>query len=731
MGRQVDHSLELTGRSKKPFDIFGFVSRYGLMIFIAGLFILAMLVPVVLKMARPNYEVHASLKIDPVVASLITKSEDLSITAFYHDYVRTQARRIKEFTILSMSIEGMAETDKKGIFPENLPAKDCVALLQGMVTVTPVAATHLVELSVQGPNREGLAPMLNAIIDAYLKKMEEELENKNERRLRYLTEEKEKLVKTIQIKEEELQTSATSVLSSSFSEEFNLWQKLAVNLQEAYVHAFSRRVEAEHAFNFEKKKTEQLAKLSLNPLIEEAVMDNRAIDFTSSWTYQQLQVMRATIDGVTKGNEDRKRVEGRMEAMREYEKKQRRETRDTVQAIAYGKRDLELNRELIKKENSFHEAEKNEQAIATALDAAKSNSGKNSSALLHSKSLETKLSHARDLLFRINNRIQELEAESRSPLRVTVESRAMVPESPAGSNIKKLLMLCVAASFGGVGGVFLLLEFFDNRLRSPKDITGALGHPPSWPISRGPKGSCFLHLLSDRRDATAAKAIRSLAIRLYREYEDHGGRIFLFTAVDEKSGTTEILLNTAHALTYHVGRVLVLDGNLRREDLFEKMNVPFSHPGIEDLLAGTKAWADCLYHDPRRDIDIIFSHTLSPDRVMARKLSDFLHEVKSQYDLICIDSCPVMAADFTEYLAVRADVVVLVSQGDSALYRDLRRTAELFLRLGVPALAPVLNWGGEKKKLWFDVCLDAVSGACSGMACALAAKFSKKGTAEQ
>jgi polysaccharide biosynthesis transport protein len=177
--------------------------------------------------------------------------------------------------------------------------------------------------------------------------------------------------------------------------------------------------------------------------------------------------------------------------------------------------------------------------------------------------------------------------------------------------------------------------------------------------------------------------------------------------------------------------VLVLDGNLRREDLFGKMNVPLSHPGIEDLLAGTKAWADCLYHDPRRDIDIIFSHTLSPDRVMARKLSDFLQEVKSQYDLICIDSCPVMAADFTEYLAVRADVVVLVSQGDSALYRDLRRTAELFLRLGVPALAPVLNWGGEKKKLWFDVCLDAVSGACSGMACALAAKFSKKGTAEQ
>ena len=38
----------------------------------------------------------------------------------------------------------------------------------------------------------------------------------------------------------------------------------------------------------------------------------------------------------------------------------------------------------------------------------------------------------------------------------------------------------------------------------------------------------------------------------------------------------------------------------------------------------------------------------------------------------------------------------MVIQGDRALYRSVREVAQFFIRLEVPALASVLNWGGEK-----------------------------------
>ena len=83
------------GRSSKPLDIFGFASRYGLLALVLGAFLFCMMVPGVMMISRPNYEVSSALKIDPVVPSLITKSEDPSIINYFHDYARTQAKRLK------------------------------------------------------------------------------------------------------------------------------------------------------------------------------------------------------------------------------------------------------------------------------------------------------------------------------------------------------------------------------------------------------------------------------------------------------------------------------------------------------------------------------------------------------------------------------------------------------------------------------------------------------------
>ena len=55
-----------------------------------------------------------------------------------------------------------------------------------------------------------------------------------------------------------------------------------------------------------------------------------------------------------------------------------------------------------------------------------------------------------------------------------------------------------------------------------------------------------------------------------------------------------------------------------------------------------------------------------------------------------------MKSDFTEYLCMHSDVAIMVIQGDRTLYRSVREIAQLFMRLEVPAMASVLNWGGAK-----------------------------------
>ena len=67
------------GKPSKSFDIKGFLKRYGLLLLVIGSFLFTITVPIVLLIGKPNYEVKALMRIDPVIPSLITKSDDTSI----------------------------------------------------------------------------------------------------------------------------------------------------------------------------------------------------------------------------------------------------------------------------------------------------------------------------------------------------------------------------------------------------------------------------------------------------------------------------------------------------------------------------------------------------------------------------------------------------------------------------------------------------------------------------
>ena len=54
---------------------------------------------------------------------------------------------------------------------------------------------------------------------------------------------------------------------------------------------------------------------------------------------------------------------------------------------------------------------------------------------------------------------------------------AKLPEKPIGTNLKKLLLLVIAAGLGIGGGLVFLLEYLDSSFRKPDDIESYLGLP--------------------------------------------------------------------------------------------------------------------------------------------------------------------------------------------------------------------------------------------------------------
>jgi len=685
----------LPGTKKgKPLDIFRFLRKYTILIIVLGNFIFTLIIPFALMAIKPYYMASAKLQIDPVVQTLIGKGQEDSILQQYTDYSRTQATLLRSHDVLKEAIKRLVPEHKDALFFPGASLEQCILLLHTRLSVKIVRNTYLIELELQAGSRTGIAQILNNIMESYKDILDSQQKQQNRNRLQYLESERAHLRESIDNKIITLKDIARKTHTSEFSEMYNFYYKRAEQLQQAKVKIDLILMDVKTAYNQKLQEKEKISKLNMEAFVEEVVANDWGLDSTQSWTYQQLQELRAKLDGLSKNSSDRTYIEERMKAMSQYEKKMTSEVRELAHMTVYGKRDYELTTNLIQEQSRYDALRDAAKDISTQLEEAREEAAINSERLINGEQTQAELRHMRELLFKYESRINELGVQSNAPSRISFALRAYPPISPAGNNAKKLVMVCVVVPFGFIGFICLVLEFLDNRITNPMNITHALGHPSTWPISRALPHVPFARVTLEAPTSVTSKALRSLALRIYKENQTNESRIFLFNGVNDTSGTSEIILNLGNLLGQIHPNILIIEAVTANPTMRTLLDIPPSQPSIAEMINGEADFNDCIYTDAERNVDIMPASGKEKFQDSTLVYGMIISMAKKNYDIILIDSSPVMQNDFTEYLTAFSDVLLLVIQGNRSTYTDLRRVAELFIRQQVPAIIPVLNWGG-------------------------------------
>ena len=691
------------GKKSKSLDLIGFAKRYGLFILVIGSFLFTISVPIVLLISKPNYEVKALMRVDPIIPSLITTSEDPSIINYYQDYARTQSQRMMSFDVLKKTVEKLSPEERAALFPKGMPIDNCANMLSFIIKTNPLIGTHLIEISASSPKKEGLAPLVNNFMRVFLDKVRKNAEMQDNERLSFLKSKKQALVTEVSAIENKLILLTKDINTATFSEAYNLAGKKTEELQILYIKSLGEEIAAKTQFDEKVKLNAQIKSLSLEPMVDEMVMKDASLNLTSSWTYQQQQQMRSSTDGLTKSNPDRIYIEDRMKAMQQYEKKQKNELNKSAHKILYGKRDFDLNKELIIAKNDLERTKTAQEQVTEELKKNNSEAIKTSVGIHLGESLEAALKHKRELLDRVDTRIQELEVEGKAPLRLSIESAARRPDQAEGSNVKKLFLIFFGLSFGAVAGVFFAYDYFDNRIRRPKDILQAIGYPPACIIPKSTSSIPLHQLVSLAPEHEVTKAIRSLAVSLLHEKTETNSSVFLFTGVDTGAGCSSIALNTAQALAALSPKVLLIESTLVFSGLTA---LSPEQEGLSDFLNSSEPWEKYIVKSQEYAIGIMHAGNNMVGNISQFRIKELLESAKKEYDYICIDCAPVLQSDLTEHIALYSDIVVLIALGDSTLFPDLRKAAELLVHLKVPAIAPILNWGGVIRSMSIDKLLE-------------------------
>ena len=158
-----------------------------------------------------------------------------------------------------------------------------------------------------------------------------------------------------------------------------------------------------------------------------------------------------------------------------------------------------------------------------------------------------------------------------------------------------------------------------------------------------------------------------------------GARTFLFTATAPESGTTTVVEKLGRQLrNLGLNTLTVAATNIDGKIAYVRSEDPLTAAGPGAV----------RYNDRERRTangDLVQSATTGGSSIYSGMfVSQILHEVKDDYDIVLIDASPILISADTEYLARVADGTVLIVQSGRTTRAQLNRAAKLLERLMFP-----------------------------------------------
>jgi tyrosine-protein kinase Etk/Wzc len=302
-----------------------------------------------------------------------------------------------------------------------------------------------------------------------------------------------------------------------------------------------------------------------------------------------------------------------------------------------------------------------------------------------------------DLYVNLLNSAQQLGLAKQSRGgNVRVVDHARAPDEPAGP--PAVAIAAFGATAGLVLGVSLALLRVGLRrgVKDPEEIEDqtAISVLTTVPMSREQKllsrrvsrATTDSHVLAARFPMDpAVESLRNMLTLLPNATPESDSNIVVITGPTRAVGKSFISLNLATVVGATRGRVLLVDGDLRKGQLAKSVGVSHER-GLSDLLAGKFKFDEIVHRDVMPNVDLISTGKTpgSPaDLFLTRPIREVLKEASEQYGMVIIDSPPVLAAADTAILSQQADAVFLVARAEVTSLREIQVSVKSLLQRGV------------------------------------------------
>ena len=680
----------------KPIDPLGSILNHLHQVLMITCGILVVGVLGVLVGVKPFYSADAVIKIEPVVPKVLYGKEEASIMPYYDDFVRTQINQVKSYPVLSRALEIYREKGFNWQLPEE-STEQAVGRLAVRLNIAQLRDTQLFALTMTSRRKEGLAEIINATVEAYLETIGDEQMNKDASRLSFLRNRKLAIEKELTGKYLVLQKiSAKYAVGITDEKNIYVYLQAIVDLTQTLVKATSRRIQVESKL---KELVNQMAKLTVIDItsdVDDWVEKDQAIRDNRIQLSRKLQDMRLFLAGVNENHPDRQEYEENLKRLNEVQDSMLERSREVGEKVLRGKLLSDQNKKILELETEYAAALKTEEKLRSELTEAEQKATDVNTQMMKASTLRTAIQRLQDSLLRIDERIDQLEVESRSPGRIALMTVARPPGQPSAGKRSKMMIMVVLVSLVSGIGYAVARDKLDDRIHSVSDIERVLGFAPTGHILEpeqepGPIEDPYRVVL-DHPYSQLAEQYRTIAFALSVEHERHQSSIYSCLSLNQEEGTATFVTNALNALKGSPQKKILLDLNVWNP-LTPKI-ISNNGRGLWDVMEGACTLKEAIVTDspfPFHILPIGGWQKANKSLFQEFGLDAMVQILRQDYEFIMVDSPPLMLSTDAKFISQLADVTVLIVTAEQVREKELFRAVKSLDKIGVEVISVILN----------------------------------------
>lgn len=255
-------------------------------------------------------------------------------------------------------------------------------------------------------------------------------------------------------------------------------------------------------------------------------------------------------------------------------------------------------------------------------------------------------------------------AEAQSTSNIVVVEPARVPTAPVRpKTVQNTLLGGIIGLMLSMGIVFLI-EYLDDRVRSPEQIDKILKLPVVGLIAKMPGGNGRAGLIAIREPRSpVVEAFRSLRTNIQFAGVDQPVRTLLVTSAGPSEGKSTIAMNLAVVMAQAGLKVTLIDCDLRRPVIYRQFEVP-NRTGLTDImLQDISLWNGVAQPTGVNDLSVVLSGSLPPnpsELLGSNRMHQFIAHLQKSSDIIIIDAPPLLTVTDALVLSSMTNGVLLV-----------------------------------------------------------------------